>query len=152
MSVNGPLPIVAYGRITIDVATPNGKTKGQMTLLNVVYVPNFMVNIVAGSILEDKGLHFDTQHRHLHKNGTAIVLVPRVGAHYVLEDNRKSIEGVFTTSVRTGHQLLAHANNEAIQHLPTAVEGVELTNKKPVPKTIKCARSRCYSRASIKQF
>ena len=60
-----------------------------MQLLNVVYVSDFMVNIVAGSILEDKGLHFDTQHRHLHQNGSAIILVPRIGAHYVLEDNRE---------------------------------------------------------------
>ena len=105
---------------------------------------DFMANIVAGSILADKGLHFDTAHGHLHRNGTPVVLVPRVSAHYVLEDNRNP-EGVgtFATTVRSGstsewHQLLAHASNEAVQHLQQAAEGVELTNKDKVPLTNKC--------------
>ena len=65
-----------------------------MTLLNVCYVPDFMVHIIAGSILTDKGLHFDTQHGHLYRNGKAVVLVSRVGGHYVLEDNRKQEDAV----------------------------------------------------------
>lgn len=143
VSGNGPLPIVAYGRMNIKVDTPTGKSN--MTLLNVAYVPDFMVNIVSGSILEDKGLDFDTQHRHLHRNGAAVVLVSRVGGHYVLENNKIAPKEAasFTTSTRASstqdwHQLLAHANNEAIQHLTTAAEGVELTDKEPVPKTNKC--------------
>ena len=142
----GSLPILAYGRMRITVNTPTGKK--QMELLNVSYVPDFMVNIVAGSILADKGLHFDTAHSHLHRNGTPVVVVPRIGAHYVLEDNRTSKGvGSFVASasafVRKGstsewHQLLAHANNEAIQHLQQAVEGVELINRDKVPLTNKC--------------
>lgn len=150
MSGHGPLPIAAYGRIVIDVQKPSGK--GTMTLINVAYVPNFMVNIVSGIILADKGLHFDTQHRHLYRNAVPIVLVARVESHYVLEDNTKleGVETAFATSkttskvMRTGstndwHRLLAHANNEAIQHLPTAVEGVKVTNiSEAVPTTNKC--------------
>ncbi|KAG6995781.1 hypothetical protein G7Y79_00042g078860 [Physcia stellaris] len=141
MSGMGPLPILAYGRMRIDVDTPTGKKP--MELLNVSYVPDFMVNIVAGSILADKGLHFDTAHGHLHRNGAPIVRVPRVGAHYVLEDNRSEGVGTFAATVRQGstlewHQLLAHANNDAIQHLQEAAEGVELTNKDKVPLTNKC--------------
>lgn len=138
----GPLPIQAYGQMTIYCNTPNGKKS--MNLLNVCYVPDFMVNIVAGSILADKGLHFDTEHSHLHRKGVPVVLVPRVGAHYVLEDNRTS-QGVgsFAATVRKGtttewHQLLAHASNEAVQHLQQAAEGVEITNKDQVPPTNKC--------------
>jgi len=145
MSGNGPLPIKAYGQIRITTKTPKGK--GVVTLTKVCYVPDFMVNVVAGSILADKGLHFDTQHSHLHRNGTPVVLVPRVGGHYVLEDNSKGVAASFAATAasrcRSGttldwHQLLAHANNDAIQHLPAAVEGVELTNKDLVPKTNKC--------------
>ncbi|KAG7007910.1 hypothetical protein G7Y79_00008g025480 [Physcia stellaris] len=145
MSGMGSLPILAYGRIRLNVSTPTGKST--MELLNVCYVPDFMVNIVAGSILADKGLHFDTAHGHLHRNGAPIVRVPRVGAHYVLEDNRSRSEGVgtFAVIVRKGstlewHQLLAHANNDAIQHLQEAAEGVELTNKDKVPLTNKCEK------------
>lgn len=143
---NGYLPIIAYGQMVLNVAVPAGK--GIMTLTNVLYVPGFMTNVVSGSILEDKGLHFDTAHRHLHRQGKPIILAPRVGSHYILEDNTKS-EGVGAFAAtkskvsRTGstyewHQLLAHANNEAIQHLPTAAEGVELSNSDSIPKTNKC--------------
>ena len=99
MSGNGPLPIKAYGTMTIKVDTPTGK--GTMILLSVAYIPDFMVNVVAESILADKGLHFDTQHRHLHRNGSAVFLVPRISAHYVLEDNRESKE-VSATSIQAG--------------------------------------------------
>lgn len=145
ISGTNALPIKAYGQIVVHVKTPAGK--GHITLTNVIYVPDFMVNVVAGSILAGKGLHFDTQYLHLHRNGVTAIHVLQVGAHYVLEDNRKTSEGVAsfatTTTVRSGstlewHQLLAHANDEAIQHLATAAEGVELTNNDPVPKTNKC--------------
>ena len=53
MSGNGPLPIKAYGTMTIKVDTSIGKSS--MILLNVTYVSDFLVNIVAGSILADKG-------------------------------------------------------------------------------------------------
>ena len=99
MSGNGPLSIKAYDTMTIKVDTLTGK--GIMILLNVIYISDFMVNVVAGSILADKGLHFDTQHRHLHRNGSAVFLVPRIGAHYVLEDNRE-LKEVFATSIQAG--------------------------------------------------
>ena len=86
--------VEAYGQITIKVATSNGK--GIMTLLNVAYISSFMTNIVAGSILEDKGVHFDIEHRHLHRGGIIFAFASRVGAHYVLEDNRRTSKGVIT--------------------------------------------------------
>ncbi|KAL8823003.1 MAG: hypothetical protein Q9191_006271 [Dirinaria sp. TL-2023a] len=103
MSGHGPLSIEAYGRIVIDVQTPSGKST--MTLINVAYVPKFKFNIVSINILADEGLHFDTQHRHLHRKSVPIVLVAMVKNHYVLENNTKD-EGVataFTTAtiVRT---------------------------------------------------
>ena len=64
--------------------------KKSMKLLNVSYVSNFIINIVANNIFVDKELHFDTVHDHLHKNDTFVVLVPRISAHYILENNRIS--------------------------------------------------------------
>lgn len=109
-----------------------------MELLDVAYVPEFMTNLVGGSILEDKGLYFDNQRRHLHRDGKTVGLVSRVGRHYVLEDNRDTSKGVFAAKTdnptRAGtasewHQLLAHANEEAIHHLPHVADGVKITDK-----------------------
>ena len=36
------------------------------------------------------------------------------------------------------HQLMAHAYNKAIQHLPVAAEGVVVSNKNKVPPTNEC--------------
>ena len=60
-----------------------------MKLLNVSYVLNFMINIVAESILADKELYFDTTHSHLYKNDILVVLVSRINAHYVFKNNKK---------------------------------------------------------------
>ena len=66
--------------------------RNNMQLLNVIYVSNFIINIVAESILEDKRFHFDTQHRHLHRNDFIVVYVFRIKNHYVFENNKKSEE------------------------------------------------------------
>ena len=66
--------------------------KNNMQLLNIIYVLNFMINIVAENILKDKKLHFDTQHRHLHRNDSVVVYVFKVKDHYVLENNKESEE------------------------------------------------------------
>ena len=58
ISDNESLFIKTYDRIKINVKTSNEKSI--MTLINVIYVSNFMINVVAESILEDKELHFDT--------------------------------------------------------------------------------------------
>ena len=87
------LAVAAYGKIVVNIQTPTGS--GTITLLNVAYISDFMVNIVSGSILDEKGLHFDTQHRHLHRNGQTVAFAPKVGNHYVIEDNTKSTANVF---------------------------------------------------------
>ena len=109
-----------------------------MILLNVTYVLDFMINIVAESILEDKELHFDIQHRHFHRNNSAIILMFKIKAHYVLEDNRKS-EEMFVTFIRIDfthdrHQLLVHVNNEVIQHLTATAEKMTLITSKVASK------------------
>ena len=70
-----------------------------ITLTNVAYILNFMINIVFESILKEKKLHFDTLYRHLHRNEQSIVFVLKIKNHYVIEDNIKSIANVFITKV-----------------------------------------------------
>ena len=105
-----------------------------------------MINVVAESIFEDKELHFDIQHRHLHRNNFIVILMLKAKAHYVFENNRESEEVIaFITFIRTDiihnqYQLLVYVNNEIIQHLITAAEEVKLINQKSVFKINKCEK------------
>ena len=148
IAVLGNTNVVAYGGITLNVKTPTGK--GVITITNVAYIPDFMVNVVSGSMLEDKGIHFVPEHRLLHHNGQTMMLVTRNGGHYVLEDNTENSitksSGTFagtkpvnkSGTTREWHQLLAHAGNDSIQHLAGAAEGVEITDKEKVPNMNDC--------------
>ena len=140
--------VVAYGRITLKVKTPNGD--GTITFTNVAYIPNFNVNLLAGAVLEDKGIHFIPRLRLLHNNeGKTMMYVTRTGAHYVLEDNTQdtNINGAFANQKATPaksattskwHQLLAHAGNDALQHLAAAAEGVEVVDNSKAPDMSNC--------------
>ena len=106
-----------------------------------------MINIVSESILKDKKVHFDTQHRHLHKNEVSFVNLIRSEGHYVIEDNTAffETEEMFASAIaiRTNitlqwHQLMTHANNEIIQHLSQAAEEMKFTNKKTVSAINEC--------------
>ena len=78
--------ILIYDRMRITINTFTKKKT--MKLLNVNYVSNFIINIVASNILVDKKFHFDTTHDHFHKNDTFVVFVSRINAHYVFENNK----------------------------------------------------------------
>ena len=141
MSDMKSLFILAYDRMRINVNTFTEKKS--MKFLNVSYVFDFMINIVANNILANKELHFDTTHDHLHRNDTSIVLVSRINAHYVLENNKSEKMNIFVVIVRQEsivewHQLLAHASNDAIQHLQEVAEEMKLTNKNKMLLTNKC--------------
>lgn len=88
--VDWNIKVTAYGKIVLNVNTPEGE--GVATLTNVAYVPDFPVNAVSGSRLEDKDVHFVLEHLFLHRNGQPLMLVTRVGGHYVLENNTETIE------------------------------------------------------------
>ena len=99
ISDNEFLLIKTYDKIKINVKTLN--EKDIMTLINVIYVSNFMINVVAESILKNKELHFDTQHHYLHRNDFVVILMLRAKTHYILENNKKSEEVIaFVTFIR----------------------------------------------------
>jgi hypothetical protein len=130
--------IDSYEIVTIFLKSPTGfKT---MTLENVAYIPNFMANLVAQSLLKRKGLCFDDWKMHLHVEGATVVNVQAYGGHYLLENNTSSSvvnqQGAYfaAKSIKSGtayqwHQLMAHASSEVIQHLETSAEGVKITDK-----------------------
>ena len=95
MSDMKALSILAYNRIRLNVSIFTEKST--MKLLNVCYVFDFMINIVANNIFENKNVHFNAEHRHLYRKEIQqifFVLVSRIDAHYVLEDNRFKFEEV----------------------------------------------------------
>ena len=58
------LTIISYKSIIVNVQTFIDIKI--IKFLNVVYISDYMMNIVFENILKEKELHFDTQHRHLH--------------------------------------------------------------------------------------
>ena len=59
-----------------------------MKLLNVNYVSNFIINIVANNIFVDKKFYFDTTHNYFYKNNIFVVFVLRINVYYVFENNK----------------------------------------------------------------
>ena len=75
--------------------------RSNMQLLNVIYVLNFLINIVVESIFENKRFYFDIQHCHFHRNDFTVIYVFKVENHYVFENNKKFKEMiVFITFIR----------------------------------------------------
>lgn len=141
----GPMPILAYGTVDIEINTPNGK--GTLTVTNVNYVPNFMTNVVSTNHLRVKGSVWQDPRRcRMERNGETIFTYTENGAHCLIEDNTDgggdvapaSFAATRSGTPRDWHQLLAYAADDAIQHLPQATEGVELLSHDKVPATNKC--------------
>ena len=142
ISNNKFLFIKIYDKMNIEVNTLIEKSNIQF--LNVIYVSNFIINIVAENIFKNKEFHFDTQHRHLHWNDFIVVYVFRIKDHYVFENN-KEFEKVITFAtfiwadfIHDWRQFLAHVNNKIIQHLITIVKEVKFIDKKSISKINKC--------------
>ncbi|KAI4282427.1 MAG: hypothetical protein L6R38_002929 [Xanthoria sp. 2 TBL-2021] len=105
-----------------------------------------------GSILEDKGVFFDIEHRRMRRGGKTLFFVTYNGDHYLAEDNTESSQNLAAATtdkpavfaaVKSGtavnwHQLLAHAGSDAIQHLAGAAEGVKIEENTKVPPTNMC--------------
>ena len=70
-----------------------------ITLINIAYILNFMINIVFKSILKEKELHFNIFHRHLHQNKQSAAFVFKIKNHYIIEDNIKSNANVFIIKI-----------------------------------------------------
>ena len=147
---NSHLQIESVDSIIITLQSPTGSKK--IKLSNVHYVPDFLTNLVSASLLADKELYFDTQHKHLHINGVTKYYALRHDQHYLLENNKTSTTTLLASEeaffmnkevVKIGltekwHKILAHAGNDAIQHLADAVKGVKVNNKDNILRTNKC--------------
>ena len=118
--------------------------KSNIQFLNVIYVLNFIINIVVENILENKKFYFDIQHRHFHWNNFVVIYVLKIENHYVFENNREFEEIIaFATFIRINftydwHQFFVHVNNELIQYLTTIVKEIKFIDKESILKINKC--------------
>jgi Reverse transcriptase (RNA-dependent DNA polymerase) len=129
--------IQAYGTVDLAVKTPQGTAK--ITLLNVAFVPGFLTNLVALRRFTEKGVHWDTQKRHLHQNGKTFCYVDSVDDHWVLEKHPISPSSAFAASTAprpiyaasesTWHAVLGHPGPQALSHLENASTGAKITEK-----------------------
>ena len=119
------LHVESVDSIVITLQSPARLKKIKLT--NVHYVPDFPINLISASILAEKALYFDTQHKRLHINGITKFFAPRHGWHYLLENNMATqptsagSKEAFPTdnqAIKMGtkaewHKILAHAGNDA---------------------------------------
>ena len=77
--------ILIYDRIRFTI---NTFTKKIMKFLNVNYLSNFIINIIANNIFVDKKFHFDTTHNYFYINNTFVIFVSRINVYYVFENNK----------------------------------------------------------------
>jgi hypothetical protein len=138
--------IESFGTLNIDVYTPQGPRK--MTLLDVVYVPGFMTNLVSLSRLVQKGVHWDTAKACLHRDGNTLCYVYAYDGHWVLNKGTPASVSAYpaystqpkptrTLPASHWHQILGHANQDAIHHLSTAVNGTQISLR-DAPTTTEC--------------
>jgi hypothetical protein len=132
--------IESYGTTEVPVLTSSGG--GFITLLNVAYIPSFMTNVVALSIMTKKGVHWDTEKSHLHRNGKEFCKIHEQGGHWTLTAQplirqktamvtatAKSMEPKRRThTAREWHELLGHPSHEALGHLVDATKGITMSD------------------------
>ena len=77
--------IQSYGHIVIK---RQGEFEiGEMTLLNVCYIPEFMANLVSGHILSENGVHFMSKTGRLYRNEKTFAYAKKKNGHFYIEDN-----------------------------------------------------------------
>jgi hypothetical protein len=71
--------IEAFNNVEITVQSPNGPLL--IILAGVALVPGFFTSIASLNRFTSKGVHWDTQDSHLHKDGKTFCTIERVGGH-----------------------------------------------------------------------
>ena len=100
---------MAFGKIYITIDRGN-KTKTNVELTNVIYIPNFMANLVSCSILEDKEVYIDSENRRFHRRGQIVITFIRVDEHYLLKDNITKDSPIFALATSISVKLRTTRN------------------------------------------
>jgi hypothetical protein len=120
--------VEAFGSVEITLQSPKGPKS--IILANVALVPGFFTSIASLDRFTRKGVHFDTQHSHLHENGTTFCTVERVDGYWALEHQpfQPSSASQATFAIKT-------ADSGPTGHLPTPEQTPEPDNAPPQPSS-----------------
>ena len=127
--------IVGYGKLHVNV-TQNGEHQ-TIKLFNVVYIPDYLTNLVSINLVKCKEMYFNNQQMMLYiENNKLFCDIKTYNAHYLIENNTKNPPSeslnlltnfiIKQTIEADWHSILRHASAEAIQHLETSIEEVKI--------------------------
>ena len=157
-SGTGIIKIESWGVMETAFESPSGLVP--IRLENVAFVSSFVTSLVSQSILDGKGVHFDTGGPRLYQEGMTKFLLHRNGGHFTFSAARPphsypphATKWMFTpfTSFPTAltsqrlrtrpanewHKILAHVSGEAITHLEKAAADIKVSDSY-VPTTNQC--------------
>ena len=140
--------IEAFGNVEITVQSLNGPIS--IILADVALVPGFFTNIASLNRFTSKGVHWDTQRSHLHKDGETFCTVERVSGHWALE-HRASTPSLSLSAFPVGipsnaprkpisaplerwHAVMGHPGAEPLSYLEEHTTGAKI-EKSTEPST-----------------
>jgi Reverse transcriptase (RNA-dependent DNA polymerase) len=150
--------IEAFGNVEITVQSPNGPLL--IILANVALVPGFFTSIASLNRFTSKGVHWDTQGSHLHKDGKTFCTVERVGGHWALEHRAPAPSSSPLSAFPVGipsnaprkpisaplkrwHAVMGHPGAEPLSHLEEHTMGAKIEKStEPSTPCEACAVSR----------
>lgn len=156
-SGTGVIKIESWGKMGTAFESPSGLTP--ILLENVAFVSSFVTSLVSQSILDSKGIQFDTGGPRLYQDGITKFLLYRKGGHFMftasglphlypqhavrlgsnpsalVSDTKKKL--IKEQSASEWHKIMAHVSGEAIGHLQESATDIQVLDSF-VPKTNQC--------------
>lgn len=156
------LQIEEWGSVELTVETPRGDELVNITW--VAYIPSFLTSVVSLSRCRTVGFEFDSGRSCLYRRDQRKAVfcnLQESDGHWVLDSRRIGRPDpvslyAFATQARNSvkpsrdarkplqvtaaeaHEVLAHANRRAIDHLETAVEGIQIIDGPEAPRWKEC--------------
>lgn len=160
-SGTGVVKIESWGVIETAFESPNGLIP--ILLENVAFVGSFVTSLVSQSVLDSKGVYFDTGGPCLYQNGITKFLLHRNDGHFTFTAMghphlypQHAVRALSTTAVTPTvcisntktkpikersaiewHKIMAHVSGEAIRHLQDSAADVKVLGSS-VPSTSQC--------------
>ena len=155
------MKIESWGHIETAFESPTGLTL--VVIQNIAYVGKFITSLISQSILDTKGLHFDTGRPCLYQNNTTIYFLHCIKGHYTFTVSRPSyfysnnankifampITAAPSVSIKIDlkeclavewHKIIAHASEKVITYLEDSSQSITVSKSSSaaVFKTHQC--------------
>lgn len=147
------IPIESFREVTVNAH--NDKGPRVITLLDVAYVPLFIVNLVLVAKAREKGIEMDTGRMCLYKGNFIISKLRFEQNHFFIEYNKaadmpkvNSHLVVRSLPATQQHEIFAHTNQAVIKAIPGAAQGTALTKEQLPQHCDICARTKAHQKIS----